>query len=69
MPQAGFEPMTPVFEWVKTVHALDCVVTVIGGIYSYHLICYFIAFPRWPAIEQESLSSTGEISLTSKYHK
>jgi hypothetical protein len=30
MPQVGFEPMIPVFEWGKTFHALDCVATVIG---------------------------------------
>jgi hypothetical protein len=30
MPQVGFEPMIPVFEWVKTVHALDCAATAIG---------------------------------------
>jgi hypothetical protein len=30
MPQAGFEPMAPVFKQVKTVHALDCMATVIG---------------------------------------
>jgi hypothetical protein len=30
MPRVGFEPMTPVFERVKTVHALDCAATVIG---------------------------------------
>jgi hypothetical protein len=29
MPQMGFESMIPVFEQVKTVHALDCVATVI----------------------------------------
>jgi hypothetical protein len=31
MPQVGFEPMIPVFEWAKTVHALDCIATVIGS--------------------------------------
>jgi hypothetical protein len=34
MPRVGLEPMTPVFEQAKTVHALDCaitVVTVFGG--------------------------------------
>jgi hypothetical protein len=29
MPLVGFKPMIPVFEWAKTVHALDRV-TVIG---------------------------------------
>jgi uncharacterized membrane protein len=30
MPLVGFEPMTPVFEQAKTVHALDRAATVIG---------------------------------------
>jgi hypothetical protein len=30
MPQVGFEPTIPVFEWVKTVHALDRSATGIG---------------------------------------
>jgi hypothetical protein len=29
MPWVGFEPTIPVFEWAKTVHALDRVATVI----------------------------------------
>jgi hypothetical protein len=32
MPRVGFEPTIPVFEWAKTVHALDLVATVIGRI-------------------------------------
>jgi hypothetical protein len=31
MPQMGLEAMIPVFEWVKTVHALDSAATVIGA--------------------------------------
>jgi hypothetical protein len=31
MPQVGFEPMTPVFKQVKTVHAPVCVATVISN--------------------------------------
>jgi hypothetical protein len=31
MPRVGFEPMTPVLERVKKVHALDRAVTVIGS--------------------------------------
>jgi hypothetical protein len=31
MPRVGFEPTIPVFEWAKTVHALDRAVTVIGN--------------------------------------
>jgi hypothetical protein len=30
MPKVGFEPKIPVFEWVKMVHALDRVATVIS---------------------------------------
>jgi hypothetical protein len=30
MPQVGFEPTIPVFEWAKTVHALDSAATVIS---------------------------------------
>jgi hypothetical protein len=32
MPRVGFEPMTPVFEQAKTIHALDRAATVIGSI-------------------------------------
>jgi hypothetical protein len=31
MPQMGFEPTIPVFEQVKTIHALDTAATVIGS--------------------------------------
>jgi hypothetical protein len=30
MPRVGFEPTTPVFEWVKMVHASDHAASVIG---------------------------------------
>jgi hypothetical protein len=30
MPQIGFEPTIPMFEWAKTVHALDRAAIVIG---------------------------------------
>jgi hypothetical protein len=32
MPRVGFEPAIPVFELPKTVHALECAATVIGGV-------------------------------------
>jgi hypothetical protein len=32
MPRAGFEPLIPVFERTKTVHALDRVSTVSGRV-------------------------------------
>jgi hypothetical protein len=31
MPRVGLEPTIPVFKRTKTVHALDCAVTVIGS--------------------------------------
>jgi hypothetical protein len=34
MPQVGFEPKIPVFEWPKRVHALDRVATVIAELKS-----------------------------------
>jgi hypothetical protein len=34
MPRMEFEPTISVFEWAKTVHALDRAATVIGHIYS-----------------------------------
>jgi hypothetical protein len=49
MPRVGFEPMIPVFERTKTVHALDRAATVIGYysttvlIISFHTLvhCYY----------------------------
>jgi hypothetical protein len=35
MPRVGFEPMIPVFERAKTVHALDRAATVIGNQVTY----------------------------------
>jgi hypothetical protein len=35
MPQVGFEPTTPVFEWAKTVHASDGAATVISKYFIY----------------------------------
>jgi hypothetical protein len=45
MPQVGFEPMIPVFERAKTVHALDRAATMIGIISVYILhICLYIVY-------------------------
>jgi hypothetical protein len=41
MLRAGFEPMTPVFEGTKTVHALDRAATVIGRFMSIYEIMIF----------------------------
>jgi hypothetical protein len=38
MSQLGFEPATPVFERVKTAHALDCAVSVIGVLKGWCLL-------------------------------
>jgi hypothetical protein len=35
MPRVGFENTIPVFEWAKTVHALDRAATVIGPLFLY----------------------------------
>jgi hypothetical protein len=35
MPGVGFEPTTPVFKRVKTIHALDCAATVTGVYIAY----------------------------------
>jgi hypothetical protein len=35
IPRVRFKPTTPVFEWVKTVHALDSGATVIGKCTGY----------------------------------
>jgi hypothetical protein len=36
MPPVGFKPMTPAFEWVKTVHGLNRATTVIGRKFLYY---------------------------------
>jgi hypothetical protein len=42
MPRIGFEPTIPVFEWAKTVHAVDREATVIGFfVIKYFLIQHF----------------------------
>jgi hypothetical protein len=47
MPPMGFEPTTPVFERAKTVHALDCAASVIGGVlYSAELLSLFTCISR-----------------------
>jgi hypothetical protein len=47
MPQLGFEPTTPVFEWVKTIYALDCAGTMIG---PYLTLPATILYARRPVI-------------------
>jgi hypothetical protein len=36
MPRVGFEVTTPLFERAKTVHALDLVATMIGGLRTHN---------------------------------
>jgi hypothetical protein len=45
MPLMGFEPTIPAFEQAKTVHALDCAVTVISD------------FLVWYSVTQNGLPS------------
>jgi hypothetical protein len=35
MPWVGFEPTIPAFEREKTIHVLDCAITVIGQLRIY----------------------------------
>jgi hypothetical protein len=35
MPQVGLEPKIPMFEWAKTVHALDRAANAIGSKYGW----------------------------------
>jgi hypothetical protein len=42
MPRVGLEPTTSVFEWAKTVHALDRTAAVIGRGCSYFVILRFL---------------------------
>jgi hypothetical protein len=51
MPQMGFEPTIPVFEWAKTVHALDRAAAVI---YSYDLSTNLF--------NNEEISTTGHVT-------
>jgi hypothetical protein len=44
MPRIRFEPMTPVFERAKTIHALDRAATVIGNNNS-NIIIITLLFP------------------------
>jgi hypothetical protein len=37
MARVGFEPATPLFEWVKTEHALGHSTSVFGILYNYPL--------------------------------
>jgi hypothetical protein len=53
MPQMGFNPTIPVFEWAKTVHVLDRAASVIGVIYlpiylsTYLLIYVLTGIRNW----------------------
>jgi hypothetical protein len=42
MTQVGFEPTVPVFERLKTVHALDLAATVIGNTFDTNRKCYIL---------------------------
>jgi hypothetical protein len=62
MPQMGFEPTIPMFERAKTVHALDCVASVIGTKYMYLYISATIIKKVW-------LHNLKRYSFGSKYVK
>jgi hypothetical protein len=48
MPQVGFEPTIPVFEQVKTAHALGRTATVIGQPMYIHSIILISGYWTWP---------------------
>jgi hypothetical protein len=47
MPLVGFEPMTPVFEQAKTIHALESATTAIGS--------FGYAWPVFPLVFNRGL--------------
>jgi hypothetical protein len=49
MSRAEFEPTIPVFDWAKTVHALDRPATVIDKINASCITIQFSAYRREPA--------------------
>jgi hypothetical protein len=52
MPQVGFEPTIPVFEWVKTVHALDRAATVAGFLFElFFLFLLSLCFSYFCVVE------------------
>jgi hypothetical protein len=64
MPSVGFEPTITVFEWVKTVHALDHAATVIGYLPydTYKISClkmlFYFYFMHNTTNDEKNLSTT-----------
>jgi hypothetical protein len=46
MPEVEFEPTNPVFEWVRTVHALDRAASVIGPYTVYAALFMILRMKR-----------------------
>jgi hypothetical protein len=42
MPWVGFEPTIPVFEWAKTVHAIELAATVVIGILNRYIVKKYV---------------------------
>jgi hypothetical protein len=67
--QVGFEPTIPVFEWAKTVHALDSAATVIGLCkrYSFQIMTcgLHFEFPSLCSVLSQELKYILKITRTS----
>jgi hypothetical protein len=73
MPQRGFEPTIPVFERVKTVHALDRAATVIGFFClpvwkKYFFFCIEMSRLLWWGVLPTGASSVWQSSLFKEHY-
>jgi hypothetical protein len=50
----GFQPTTPVFEWAKTIHVLECAASVICPfqIYILYNVLFIVDCPQAPELSK-----------------
>jgi hypothetical protein len=65
MPRVGFKATTPVLQWVKTVHALDRMTTVIGPSYVCWVLNTWHSMPGQGHFVFKSLVGSHSASLNS----
>jgi hypothetical protein len=64
MPQVGFEPTIPVFEWANTIRVLDRMATLIGQDITHPLenpevhYCFHKRLPLFSTLNQKNLLYT-----------
>jgi hypothetical protein len=63
MNQVGFEPTIPVFEWAKTVHALDRVATAIGITILYQYKIFSLVIKELLILTETLASQPSSLSL------